>query len=246
MARITLEQIQEAAATVQWTVVSDTYQNLNTEMHFKCSEGHDVYATWKALRDKFECPISRRNERFETKEVKAKPTNTTRTLALDQASHVTGYAVFDNTTLVSTGTFTAKGRDEVDRILEIKYWLISMIDAWRPDHIGLEGIQFQEDGGGKAMGVTVFETLAHLQGVLMALCRENEIKCTVCPTNTWRHACNVKGRTRADKKRSMQLKIKEWYGISVTDDIADAIGIGYYLSHQIENRTKVVNWEEEE
>ena len=83
------------------------------------------------------------------------------------------------------------------------------------------------------MGVTVFETLARLQGVLMVTCYEQKVNFRLCPTNTWRHACGVKGKARADKKRSMQALVKEWYGLNVTDDIADAIGIGYYLCHQV-------------
>lgn len=51
----------------------------------------------------------------------------------------------------------------------------------------------------------------------------------VCPTNTWRNACGVRGSTRAEKKKSMQQLAKKWYDVDITDDEADAIGIGKYL-----------------
>lgn len=244
MARITLSQIQETVSPLGWIVISEEYQNLNTEMHFVCKEGHDIYAPWKSLRETLECPVCKRlNSAISTKEVKSKPRGATRILALDQASHTTGYAIFDDGALATSGTFEAKGNSEIERLSSIKQWLQSMVNSWKPDRIGIEGIQFQEEGGGRAMGVTVFETLAHLQGILMMLCYENHIEYSICPTNTWRHACEVKGRSRANKKKSMQSLVKQWYGVNVTDDVADAIGIGYYLSHKVIQNTTVQNWE---
>lgn len=109
--------------------------------------------------------------------------------------------------------------------------------------VGIEGIQFQEEAEGRKMGVTVFETLARLQGVLMVVCYENDIRFHLCPTNTWRHGVGVKGKTRTDKKRSMQLLVKEWYDMTVPDDIADAIGIGYYICTKINTNFEIQNWE---
>ena len=112
-----------------------------------------------------------------------------------------------------------------------------MINNWNPEFIGLEGIQYQQN-----MGVTTFETLARLQGILMNTLHELNIPYIICPTNTWRSYCKVKGRTRQDKKRSMQLLTKKWFDITVSDDEADAIGIGKYVA-EIANKQKVVNWE---
>lgn len=75
----------------------------------------------------------------------------------------------------------------------------------------------------------------------METCYEKKIEYAICPTNTWRHHCGVTGRTRIDKKRSMQNKAKEWHDITVTDDEADAIGIGKYVADLY--NIQVVNWE---
>ena len=61
---------------------------------------------------------------------------------------MTGYAIYDNDKLVKFGTFTTSGADEVDRFVMVRAWLLSMIRSWKPDYIGIEGIQFQEEGGG--------------------------------------------------------------------------------------------------
>ena len=115
---------------------------------------------------------------------------------------------------------------------------MSMIENWQCDIIGIEGIQYQEK-----MGVTTFQTLARLQGILIDLCIELNIPYVICPTNTWRAHCGVKGVKRIDKKRSMQLLVKKWYDVSVSDDIADAVGIGKYVSDTNQQKTKIVNWE---
>lgn len=93
------------------------------------------------------------------------------------------------------------------------------------------------------MGVTVFQTLARLQGILMETCYTQKIPYEVCPTNTWRHACGVKGKSRADKKRSMQMLVKQWYDVTISDDESDAIGIGRYLTQHVNKNTTIQNWE---
>ena len=244
MSKIKLSDIQEAIAPDGWKVISDSYTNLDTEMIFECPEGHRVFAPWKKIRTKRECPTCAKNNLAQQDgEILPKPANTRRILALDQASRVTGYSIFDNGELVKYGTFNTDLEDEIARCSLIKSWLLSMINNWRPDYIGLEGIQYQDTSSGQKMGITVFQTLARLQGILMETCYTCKIPYIVCPTNTWRHACGVKGTSRTDRKRSMQLLVKQWYDISVSDDESDAIGIGRYLHQTINKSTQIENWE---
>lgn len=239
MAKIKIETIAEELAQDGWKVLSTDYQNLDTEMEFLCAEGHKVYAPWKKIRAKRECPVCKQNQfKQNLNIIKPKVKGENRVLALDQASHITGYSIFDGLNLVSYGTFEAKETDEAKRFHEIKLWLISMIENWQCDIIGIEGIQYQQ-----TMGVTTFQTLARLQGILMDLCIELNIPYVICPTNTWRAHCGVKGTKRTDKKRSMQLLVKEWYDVTVSDDIADAVGIGKYVSDTNQQKTKIINWE---
>lgn len=244
MARITLELIAQELAPDNWKVLSTDYQNLDTEMEFQCAEGHKVFAPWKKLRTKRECPVCKQNKLKDIKPIiKEKKKGEQRTLALDQSSHLTGWSIFDGARLVSYGVYKAKAQDEAKRIHEVKQWMLSMIDNYKPDLIGIEGIQFQEESAGHQMGVTVFQTLARLQGVLIETCVELELPFEVAPTNTWRAHCGVKGRSRADKKRSMQMLVKQWYDISVTDDESDAIGIGKFVSETHQRQVEIVSWE---
>lgn len=244
MAKIRLEDIENELNAEGWLVISTEYTNLDTEMTFECPEGHRVFMPWKKLRGKHECPTCKQKQEFEQiTTVQPKPKGVKRTLALDQASKITGYAIFDDTKLVKYGTFTTTAADDIERFAMVRAWLLSMISSWRPDYIGIEGIQFQEEGSGQKMGITVFQTLARLQGILMMACHDEKVPFEICPTNTWRHSCGVKGKTRTDKKRSTQLLVEQWYGIKVSEDEADAIGIGRHLVTFIQKNTEMTNWE---
>ena len=242
MSRITIESINEELKQYGWKCCSETYKNLDSELQFECEEGHIIYSSWKKIRNRRECPRCKSNDLKErVLKVEPKPKNVKRILAIDQATYTCGWSIFDGNELVRYGTFTTNLKDEIARDSTIKNWMLSMIDSWQPDAIGLEGIQYQEESSGQKVSVTVFQALARLQGILMEACYERKIEYVVCPTNTWRHHCGVTGRTRVDKKRSMQRKAKEWHDITVTDDEADAIGIGKYTADLF--NIQVVNWE---
>ena len=245
MAKIKIEDLRAAAENIGWKVISEKYENLETEMEFQCNEGHQIYAPWKKLRNKMECPICKANiyKNAETKVVPKKK-GTKRILALDQATKVTGYAIYDGDQLVKYGTFTTYKDTQEDKFSDVRGWLINMINVWQPEFVGFEGIQLQDNlEGGQKMGVTTFEALARLQGAIMVTCKEMNVPFEIYPTNTWRQACGVKGRARAEKKRSMQKLAKEWFDISVTEDEADAIGIGKHASTQFGKIYTINNWE---
>ena len=240
MARISIEQIQEELSKENWSLVSTDYKNLNSELIAKCPEGHLVYTSWGKLRTKRDCPVCKQNKYKEnTPIVKEKKKGKTRILALDQATKITGYALFDGAELVHYGIFNINDEDdETARIHQIKMWLLSIIENYKPDIIGIEGIQYEAN-----FGVTTFQTLARLQGVVMDLCFELDIPFKLCPTNTWRAHNGVKGKSRQDKKKSMQLIIKNTYDVSVSDDEADAIGIGKYVAENMASQQEIINWE---
>ena len=181
-------------------------------------------------------------ERLKTKEFHntKKKKNEYRILALDQATHISGYAVFSNKNLIDFGTFEATAADQIERCVQIKQWMISLIDQYEIDFIGIEGIQYQ-----KEMGVTTFESLARLQGVLAATCVEEKVNYKIVATNTWRNHCGVTGKSRPDRKRSMQRLINEWYELKVSEDEADSIGIGKYFTDTMYPKVEIVDWEAE-
>ena len=240
MAKIQIDDIRKEIAKDGWKLISTEYHNLNEILEFTCNENHHVYAPWKKIREKRECEICKNNPYKEIKIVALpKKKGTFRVLALDQATKISGFSVFDNKKLIKYGTYIApEEEDEIKRDYQIKQWVISMIKNWNVDYVALEGIQYQQN-----FGVTTFETLARLQGILMEALYSLDMPYQICPTNTWRHYCGVKGRTRSDKKASMISLVKQWYDVTVTDDCADAIGIGKYSSENVVKTIEIFNWE---
>ncbi len=239
MARIAIAQIKEELSKDNWKLISTEYKNLDSELVFECDEGHRVYSTWKKIRTKRECPICKQNQfKEQEKPVRAKKKNEFRLLALDQATRITGWAIFSDSHLLRYGCFETSIEKEIERDLEVKNWLIQFIENWEIDFVALEGIQYEEK-----YGVTTFATLARLQGILMGILEEKKIPYEICHTATWRNYCKVKGKTRTDKKKSMQLKVKEWYDVNVNNDCADAIGIGHYALTKV-RKPKIEIWEE--
>ena len=241
MASINLTTIQEQLPE-GWKVISTLYKNLDTEMEFECAAGHKVFSTWKKMRSRAECPICKEKTPLIDTTIIPKKKGVYRTIGIDQATHISGYSVYDGKELIKFGTFTVNETNEIERDNIIKMWLCSIINNWQPDVIGLEGIQLQQNAA-RGIGVTTFETLARLQGILMEACYEQKVPFVICPTNTWRAHCKVKGQTREAKKNSMRQLAREWHSVNVTEDEADAIGIGKYVAETYALTHQLQNWE---
>ena len=242
MAKISIEEIKTCIQPDGWQLISSTYQNLDSNLEFKCNKGHTVIAPFKRIRENRICPTCMR-ERLKTKEFHntKKKQGDYRILALDQATHISGYAVFNNKNLINYGSFEAIGDNDIERSVNVKQWMISLIDQYEIDFVGLEGIQYQT-----AAGVTTFETLARLQGILAATCVEEKVQYKIIPTNTWRNHCGVKGKSRPDRKRSMQRLVEEWFKLRPSEDECDAIGIAKYCSDTQMKQVEIVDWEGDE
>lgn len=240
MARISIDEIKSSLSADGWTLVSEKYVNLDSNLEYLCEKGHVVCAPWKQIRKDRICPTCMR-ERLKVKENNHKKKKSEyRVLALDQATHHTGYAVFNNKDLIDYGVFEAKGTNEIERCAQVKQWMISMIETYEIDFVGIEQIQLDVQ-----KSAPTFEALAHLQGILMLTCYEEKIPCKAAHVSTWRAHCGVRGKTRPDVKRSCQLLVKKWFGIMPTDDEADAIGIGKYFSDIQAPKVEIIDWEAE-
>ena len=245
-----IEDIKKEFENKKWQLLSEEYKNLNTELEAYCPEGHKVYVTYKKWRIYHECPICKANplKKVVDMVVFPKQNNSTRVLALDQATQVSGWAVFDNEKLIQYGTFSATEATSTERIEAVRQWVASMIELWQPDHVAIEDIHMQSFGGKDKKdynneSVTTFKALAHLQGVLINYFYINNIKYNIVHSAKWREFCQIKGVHRADKKRSAQLKIKDWYDVSVTQDEADAICIGKFEAERNLKNTVLLEWE---
>lgn len=220
-----------------WKLISNVYKNLDTELEMECPAGHRQMQTYKNWRKHPLCEQCMAGDPYKIKKNKVpeKDSDTVRVLALDAATNITGYSIFDNRDLISYGTFKTKGDNAEVRIHEVKEWLRAAIAEWEPDFVGIENIQLQSFGNNQYQ-VETYRILANLQGVLIDTLLESSIDHDLVSVNTWRNYCNVgQGTGRENKKKQAQEKVKLWYNQNCTQDEADAICIGKYFSHLLKN-----------
>lgn len=229
--RYKISDIKKEVEESGWTLVSTTYSNLKTEMEFLCPEGHQILQSLEKWRRKKKCPICENNPLKHTSAILVKKKGF-RILALDQASITSGWSLFEDGNLIQYGNWTSNGKHHTERVSLTKCWVASLIETTCPDFICLEDIQLQRNFKGEEAVVT-YKKLAALQGVLSNYIYEKKIPFEVIPSSTWRAAAEIKGKTRSDKKRNAQLKIKKLYDISVTQDEADAILIGECIAKKL-------------
>lgn len=141
-------------------------------------------------------------------------------LALDQSSRVTGYAIFEDSKLITSGTFVKDDERIGYRLNDIKETIESMIEEYGITHLVFEDIQLQQQG------VTTYRTLAEVLGVCEELAASMNIPYTIVPSVTWKSTLGIKGKARPEQKRNAQAFVVNTYGLKVSQDTADAICIG--------------------
>lgn len=149
-----------------------------------------------------------------------------RLLALDQASRVTGVAIFDDDKLVKYGTFEIKSNQELGkRLTQFLENLDKLYAAYHFDAIIYEDIQLQ-------MGnVETYKKLAYVQAMILFWCEKHEKNLYCLSPSHWRKILKDKygmswGRKRVEQKQTAIDFIQEHYEKEVDSDTADAICIG--------------------
>ncbi len=149
-------------------------------------------------------------------------------ISFDQAS-LTAYAVIDsdNEQLIDYGykDFNSiKNYDE--RIASIKTWINQIIKETKPEIFAIEDVQ-------KQINIKTFKKLSELLGVIKNnFCEKEYLYLVITPTQ-WKSYLKIKGRKREEQKKNTVKFIKKKYGIDVSEDEADAIGIGLYACKEV-------------
>ena len=143
-------------------------------------------------------------------------------LALDQASRVCGWAIFDNQDLIDSGTFTLKSDDIGERLVQYRQHLSELTDKYEIDEVAFEDIQMQ----GQVNNVQTFKILAEVFGVTQEYLAEQNYFYHIVSSNTWKSKLQIKGRTRPEQKKNAQAYVLEHYNKKVSQDESDAICIG--------------------
>lgn len=215
-----------------WKLISTSYKNLKTPLLMCCPEGHETEQTYENWRKHKICDKCLAADPYKIKN-KVPPKNEKfRILALDAATNITGFALYDEKELVYYGVYKVDSSLETtERINKVKYWLNKVIKEWQPDFVGIENIQLQSYGPRADYQVETYRVLANLQGVLLDTLFENGVDHELVYSTVWRATCGVgEGTGRENKKKAAQNKVRVWYGIDCTQDEADAICIGKHFA----------------
>lgn len=146
-----------------------------------------------------------------------------RLLALDQASKVTGWAIFEDGELKSYGKISLDDPNTDIRLVQLRQGIQTLVVDYNIDEVIFEDIQQQNN---VANNVQTFKVLAEVYGVVSELLQELQIPHSTVLAASWKSTLGIRGRTRAEQKKNAQLYVEQNYSIHVIQDIADAVCIG--------------------
>ena len=143
-------------------------------------------------------------------------------ISLDQSLSCTGYAIFDDKTLIAANTFSvSKTLPMEQRLLEIYKNLTNIYHEYEFERVYFEDIQLQ---AGNAL---TYKHLAYAQAAIILWCGHMDIPYEILSPSHWRKVLGGNfGRKRAGQKRHAIELVEKWYCIEVPSDIADAICLG--------------------
>ena len=160
-------------------------------------------------------------------------------LALDQASRVSGYAIFDDNELVKSGTFSLTSDDIGERLVSYRYHIQKLIEENDIDEVAFEDIQMQS----QINNVQTFKILAEIFGVTQEYLAEHKYGYHIVSSNTWKSKLGIKGKTRPEQKKNAQAYVLEHYNKKVSQDESDAICIATSIILENQKKKADFNWD---
>lgn len=159
-------------------------------------------------------------------------------LALDQASRITGYAIFEEDRLITYGKIVVEDDDIGARLVKIRDAVKKLVEDYNINEVIMEDIQLQNN---VQNNVQTFKLLAEVFGVIYELITEMRIPVSAVLASSWKSTLGIKGKTRPEQKRNAQVYVQEAYGKKPTQDECDAICIG---CHALKKSNEVFDWSE--
>lgn len=149
-------------------------------------------------------------------------------LALDQSTKCTGYSVWVDGKLNDYGVIEVTDRQmtAIERIREMRERCSDIAQKCDPDAICIEGVQFQSNQA-------VYSQLSQLQGAIMTIAFDRDTSLYIIPPTVWKSYCEIAGKKRAEQKANTIKMVKDMYGLDVSEDVADSIGIGRYSTETL-------------
>ena len=164
-------------------------------------------------------------------------------LALDLSTKSSGFSVFENNKLIEYGCWTAGSSNLYKRIDKMIEELDKILNKYQFNHIYIEDV-YPEDVHNNQ---NVFNALKYLQGFVLHKLDQYELKSTFFTPSEWRCKCGI-STGRGVKRESLKPRdiafVKNQFGLTVNDDIADAICIGFAAIGEKPIQSQVIKTED--
>jgi Holliday junction resolvasome RuvABC endonuclease subunit len=151
-------------------------------------------------------------------------------LAIDGSTKNTGWSIFHNKELKEHGVIGAGSANLYHRIDKMVEEIKKIIDKYKPTRVVMEEVLPEDVKNNN----NVFKALIYLQGFLMKLFDENKLQVELVTASHWRKCCGIKTGSgiRRDSLKPKDIQfVKKTYDLNVNDDEADAICIGWSVTH---------------
>lgn len=146
-------------------------------------------------------------------------------LAIDASTKSTGISVFQNMRLVHYECISATSGDTIERIKIMVERIKWLCYQYQPTNIVIQQVLPQDVKHNQ----TVYKALIYLQAAIILELHNSKVPIELVVASHWRKICGIKtgrGIKRETLKAESQALVKSKYGISVNDDISDAICLG--------------------
>ncbi len=156
-------------------------------------------------------------------------------IALDQASSISGVAVFENNKLTKYDLIDLHKDKNMDhRVCDMIAKLSKYITDNMPDYVIFEGVSLQTN-------VSTLLLLAQIQGAIMQTCVTNNIPHFIYKPTQWRKSLKFnqgKNIKRPELKKQAKYYVYKKYGLNLKEDLCDAICIGeaFIIDKKVEEK----------
>ena len=164
------------------------------------------------------------------------------TIAIDASTKNSGVAVFKEDELLGYKCISQNSKDVLRRIKnmtdEIEKLYLEECSKNDDVQVIMEQVlpdNLDKDNDKWIRNQATFKALFYLQAAIVLMFHEHGIEVEFIGASSWRKRCGIKqgGASRETLKARDIEFVKGMFGLTVNDDIADAICIGYSKVHEI-------------
>ena len=160
-------------------------------------------------------------------------------IAIDASTKSSGIAIYENKELIKYLCITQSSKDVLKRIKGMTDEIEKLYQEYKDNNVQviIEQIipdNLNDDNAKWTKNQATFKALFYLQAAIVLMFHSYNIEVEFIGASSWRKQCGIKqGGIKRDTLKQKDIEfVKDVFGLTVNDDVADAICIGYAKIHQ--------------